>query len=602
MSTKAFSHRPLHPGGRTIRVLSIVPSADVSSIIQVNLNEISLDEDALPQALSYVWGDAKDTILIEVNGKEFRVTRNCEQALRHLRHATEPKSLWIDAICIDQQNVAERGQQVGLMAEIYRSAPGILAWLGPRTKDGNATAGNGDLRMAVAFITDVAAQNGADFQTFYNAIVRKWSARWSGVISGMSRIFNHPWWERLWVYQEIILCKEATILLGQDSIPWETVALASGVLVQVAESPGPWVLRDRESKGNLNLWKSLGSVDYAIAKTRDIDRRKAREAHDWELRERTSLTGRQDAEIVEALHAIAAVHLQRRLRVTRYLKCSDPRDRVFALLGTGPLSTNLIVPDYTKSYHEVYWDFAKATAFMTLEFLCSAGMSNSGTDATSGGPQINVPTWVPDLHLIHSDPTHPVDFLGSYKASLEEIGVTEILDGGRVLSVDGHLIDTVDKALPAPFGTDSADQMTILKAFPACGDTREARTRFRKERIRNLVRTWTADTDSMGVRLSEETVSAWIKGNYFMVDAYSGRGSDIENEEDGGGDDADGDDNELSSEGELYEQSSDDDIEKGFAGFVEGIAGFRQVKVGQGRRLLRTQDGRMALGSLLLLS
>ncbi|KAI8649832.1 HET-domain-containing protein [Fusarium keratoplasticum] len=479
------------------------------------------------------------------------------------------------------------------MAEIYHSAPGILAWLGPSAKDEHAAAAHKEFRMAVAFIGDVATQNGVDFETFHRAIVRKWSTIWSEVVSGMKRIFSHPWWKRLWVYQEIILCKEAMILLGQDSIPLETVALASDVLFQVTKGPAQWVQRGRVN--DWMLWKSLRSVDFIVAKVRAGERRQAHHAHDSELRARTLLTDQQDIEAIDAMvRAMAAEQLLVRLNFTRDLKCSDPRDRVFALLGTASPSAKMIVPDYTKSYHEVYWDCAKAMAYSTLEFLRSAGMGASGTSATSG-PQIIVPSWVPDWHRIHSDPTYPGDFPGIYNASHEDqkTGITEILDGGRVLSVPGYLVDSVDKVLPTPFKDDD-DQMTILKAFPACGDTKEARTRFRKERIRNLLRTWTANTDVMGYTLSEETVTTWIKGNFLMRYAYSGLGSNIENEEDDSGDD---DDYESSSESGLFEDSLDDDIEEGVAGFLEGLAGFKQAKANhEGRRLLRTQHGRMALG------
>ncbi|KAK4108811.1 HET-domain-containing protein, partial [Canariomyces notabilis] len=137
MSTTNFCYTPLPPDGRTIRRLSILPSADFSSTIRITPQEISLDNDQLPHALSYVWGDGTDTVAIEPRADShsacfqvLHVTRNCEQALRHVRHATETRYLWVDAICIDQQNLAEKGQQVGLMAEIYRKARGVIAWLG----------------------------------------------------------------------------------------------------------------------------------------------------------------------------------------------------------------------------------------------------------------------------------------------------------------------------------------------------------------------------------------------------------------------------------------------------------------------------------------
>ncbi|KAK1749392.1 HET-domain-containing protein [Echria macrotheca] len=607
MSTASFSYTPLPPGGRTIRRLSILPSPDFASSIRVCLQEISLDNHHLPHALSYVWGDATDTVAIEIReniaaNADFQVlhvTRNCEQALRHVRHATETIYLWVDAICIDQKNLAEKGQQVGLMAEIYRKARGVLAWLGSGSAAEAADDVDTELRMAVDFLSDAAALPGdVSFPTFRQAVVRKWAGRWSTVVAGLKRIFNHPWWNRLWVYQEIILCRDATVLLGGGhSIPWETMVLASWVLTRVAQSPASWAPRGSypEGEGDYPLWKALRSVDFVLPRVRAADRKIVHDSYNVKIP--AHLLDQGDIEAVETLlRQREAKALEVRLSVTQPLRCSDPRDRVYALMGTVTAGSSLgIVPDYTKTHHEVYWDFATAMAPFTLEFLCSAGIGiSSGSNATAPSltspQQTNIPSWVPDWYLIHSGPSHAGRLPGVYNASLKEAGVTEVQNLRRILSVRGHIIDAVEKLLPKPFG---ADHQAVLKAFPTSyADTdRDARTRFRKERIRNLLRTCTANADLTGHTLSEETVSTWIRGSFLMTDAYSDKEDGDEDEEE---EDDQDEHYETGSEEELFQDSSDG----GFGDFLDSMTGYGQAvkAASEGRRFLRTREGRMGLG------
>lgn len=93
-----------------------------------------LDEDASAieyEALSYTWGSIDKTHTIMIDNYELPITENLFIALQHLRSAHQDRILWVDAICIDQENLEERGHQVGQMARIYRTAKRVLIWLGP---------------------------------------------------------------------------------------------------------------------------------------------------------------------------------------------------------------------------------------------------------------------------------------------------------------------------------------------------------------------------------------------------------------------------------------------------------------------------------------
>jgi hypothetical protein len=138
-------------------------------------------------ALSYVLGEVADRARIYVNAKPFFVTRNLAAALRCLRPATLNDSndqlpIWIDAVCIDQENIDERTKQVRRMRSIYRDAERVVIWLGgfnePSDKDVENTldmlgVGKGDHEgmpaAALAIMAFIADRNNtvSDYDLFF---------------------------------------------------------------------------------------------------------------------------------------------------------------------------------------------------------------------------------------------------------------------------------------------------------------------------------------------------------------------------------------------------------------------------------------------------
>ncbi|KAL8637086.1 MAG: hypothetical protein Q9226_009162 [Calogaya cf. arnoldii] len=96
--------------------------------------ENTADDRPAYEALSYTWGKSPDRHIIFVDGLHFPITPNLDLALSYLRKPDEPRVLWIDALCIDQENLAEKNHQVRMMQSIYSKASRVLIWPGESDK------------------------------------------------------------------------------------------------------------------------------------------------------------------------------------------------------------------------------------------------------------------------------------------------------------------------------------------------------------------------------------------------------------------------------------------------------------------------------------
>jgi hypothetical protein len=102
------------------------PVSDSNEIrILLDTIQIQRGNGSQYEALSYTWGSAEDPVAIYVGASGAQiisVTQNLASALRYLRHETEDRQLWVDAVCIDQKNLQERSKQVLKMADVYQIA------------------------------------------------------------------------------------------------------------------------------------------------------------------------------------------------------------------------------------------------------------------------------------------------------------------------------------------------------------------------------------------------------------------------------------------------------------------------------------------------
>lgn len=114
-----------------IRLLHLLPSTRQDPVVECTIKHFNLKWDLHYEALSYMWGSPTSSNSIEINGKTCSIRENLFSALLHLRHWHTPRTLWIDALCINQEDNSERNHQVHQMGRIYQSALNVVVWLGP---------------------------------------------------------------------------------------------------------------------------------------------------------------------------------------------------------------------------------------------------------------------------------------------------------------------------------------------------------------------------------------------------------------------------------------------------------------------------------------
>jgi hypothetical protein len=132
-------------------------------------------------ALSYTWGSPEGQKSILVNGYSINITPNLHAGLTHIRQKQSNRILWIDALCINQEDFHERSRQVPLMRDIYMVAEDVLVWLGPAAESVDASD-------AAALFEDIAAR---------------------------------PYWTRVWIIQEFVLASKVEIQCGHVRVPWD---------------------------------------------------------------------------------------------------------------------------------------------------------------------------------------------------------------------------------------------------------------------------------------------------------------------------------------------------------------------------------------------
>ena len=493
--------RPASQNSGEFRLLTLLPGL-TGSQINCKLQRAPLNSPPRYEALSYTWGNPKglysmipvagdpdSSHIITLNGHGATIAYNLEAALQQLRHEFQERSLWVDAVCIDQTNKSERSEQVRVMADIYKGADRVLVWLGEHDDYVDlAFDGLEELCWATKVLVYqyCAERHGLPLSEISQGIVRSLmeselgdpDARATSPFKGLDSV------------QKILKFTQASSRLPFDA---STRALSNFTEMAVTEwgstrsfaksiladpcilSNVPHLQNGTEAMQEVfflrSYWKRLWVVQELLLPPRStiICGRRQMDLNmmilpevlvtavdpdnegsnllwknaDYEFMQRLKTvlveplsflrsSGRQRGE------ALASLVESHSLRL-----CSEPRDAIYALLA---LSTPVnILPDYALPIADIYSNATKTIIDQeqNLDIICTKVMEPQ-SEARGAQPSVELPTWVPHFEsMIHScgmcQPT------GS---NLSLSGSAFKVEDPRVLLVDGCFSGQIKTAGP----------------------------------------------------------------------------------------------------------------------------------------------------------
>jgi hypothetical protein len=284
--------------------------------------------------LSYTWGDPTLRLLIAIGDRILSVTENLAVSLEHLQEEELTLVLWVDAVCIDQDNQDEKNIQVQRMGDIFSSAALVIAWLG-------VSADESDLAMeelekyaeTISTVDDLRQSDGQLFATL--------------PLEPIKALFDRSWFKRVWVGQEVALNSGVIFVCGQKDM-----------------------LRNRLLKAHLSFASSMMSWKGS-----------------WGVPHHARLTRVDCLPLAELFNS---TNTSFHLRCGKQLESSDPRDFVYSSFGRiSDLEETGLRTDYLKSVVDVYTEFAEAIIRVgRIAWLSRCWRPSSKYQ--------ELPSWVPD--------------------------------------------------------------------------------------------------------------------------------------------------------------------------------------------------------------
>ncbi|KAI1734809.1 hypothetical protein F4680DRAFT_330937 [Xylaria scruposa] len=454
----------LNREAHTIRLIELSPGDFSTLPIHCQLVERELTPSLSYKALSYSWrGDeVASDVAILCNSKPIYISANLHAALRRLRTPNAVVRIWVDAICINQQDKAERAYQVGMMRDIYQNSNEVLIWLGESGPDDdmgdwileNASM-NGDAlsethdypnilewsgdqsdipKLNAYFSSSLDEERASKFKgkrrDIFGAfcilhllasgvpVDKIWHLRHvqysESLVEGLNAIMEKAWWQRIWVVQETVVATKPVIYYGNFSAPWRMFALAA-----VGYDTGR--VRDNldSISSQLNSRHTLMQFARVIMEIESTRR-------GWEKKEpMVPLTV---------------------LRKFRSRLATDPRDKVFAILGLirswgtekSGQAMKGIIPDYTIRDHHLFFNTTRLLIKNTRSLAALAGTLQGGIDRSS------MPSWVTDWSYPPGINEHiRVGNIQLHNAA-ELLGGGVALHGQSILETQGCFVDKVD--------------------------------------------------------------------------------------------------------------------------------------------------------------
>lgn len=321
-------------------------------IIRCETFEASLHNAPPYNALSYTWGLASDPHYpILLNGRTFYVRENLWLALYGLQTSADPVVIWIDAICIDQENIPERDHQVKKMKAIYEQADQVIVWLGPSLQQS---------KLAFRLVRELYGHRREDdwtTQRFKQPDMPK-------CLKALGSLFSRDYWYRVWIVQELTVAKRIVVKCGNDSIEGDVLLLVQELILK------------KDTRSNV-LGMCIPGDIYAQSALRNQG---LIEVQTW-----------RDDFLIKDLSLFHCVLYHFRRRST------DPKDKLYGLLGlTSTLGNPGIEIDYSLTTAQIYTKFARNEIISSKRLHILPQSQPHLTD-------LEIPSWVPDWSAKHAN-------------------------------------------------------------------------------------------------------------------------------------------------------------------------------------------------------
>ncbi|KAF2162974.1 hypothetical protein M409DRAFT_26823 [Zasmidium cellare ATCC 36951] len=419
------SYRPLDPRTHEIRILKLHPGQGFDPLIcKMEHTSLALKQHTPYETVSYCWGDNPGETVIELDRLPAKVTLSAANVIRRMRYPDKYRWLWVDAICINQKDnrTKEKSNQVAIMGLIYRKGWRNLVWLGD--DKGHADAVRGALNIV---LEDVRRQT-ADYSNLFHLSHTKDGSydplRNGESLSGLSernlssliRLFSCPWFERLWVAQEVTSAHDNLCHFGSATFPLTDI-------LRVAV----WLTH------NSQLVPTTLVYNHGFQQARML----------WYLVDQEFVPNG----VFEAITAtmISAWHS------CQWMEARHAKDNVYALLGMvrsrKPRPPHLhLVPDYDRSDAEVFRDATRIMIEESKSLEMFEGRPEVAREAH--GRFAKMPSWVTrfDVKLFNDPGPSRLPYQEETDHNLLlTASITATGESPNVLSLRGIQIDRVGR-------------------------------------------------------------------------------------------------------------------------------------------------------------
>ncbi|KAK8064464.1 hypothetical protein PG994_007102 [Apiospora phragmitis] len=375
------------------------------------------------EALSWCWGSDPPKYALKIeegdNTYKFQVKRELALALKYLRLKDKVRTLWIDAICINQNDPEERNHQVQMMSRIYTRAKSV----------------------AIDFIRNEVMELD-NFDTICTD--KKYSQKWQA----LQMLMQTEWFSRRWVVQEIALAKQATVYCGNDSMPWKDFAIAVELFVEVETATHRLseIMQNDEKFRHVPNWfehvSELGA-SLLVQATGKVFRGPASPLHELKGDERDTDKDRErwsKIRTIDPLERRSLLSLEYLVSTMFIFKAAEPRDVIYSLLAIARdaapfagltfddddptfltmtlfdqfLEEKPFLIDYGRPYSDVCRDFvrfviqrkSKIDAVQALDILCRPWSLEKPRDEEKGIIPTQDRKWLRRISKIGVDKVH----------------------------------------------------------------------------------------------------------------------------------------------------------------------------------------------------